>query len=345
MKRALLVLAALVLGCANSNDKGDDTLGGNGHDSALGDDASLGDESGGLGDDAMISIDSAPPMEVSADAFWADDPPPKMCGDSGVAPVVPGGTPECPDDKNREGCACPKEGQTASCWPGFRKNRNRGSCKDGTTTCVRKGETNMVWGPCEGYVLPSGTTGPEACTCFSGGSWKIANLSPCFFSDSTGVMGAVSTVPTYDSTGKVTAVNCPASFAKPSAAWSKTTLNVDCAGHFKLCFTIKAGNSMAPAATDCVVTKQCTEGDYTTVGKDQPFGDLPAWINTDASCSKQFNATGGYGEMSVEGTSVECDPVNKIFNRVPYCPTKCNDPAHAMDADCKSCMSGGGGSF
>ncbi|MGZ6093643.1 MAG: hypothetical protein ACXWUG_16555 [Polyangiales bacterium] len=345
MKRVIIVFAALAFGCANSNDKGDDSLGGTSKDGG-GDDASLGDESGGLGeDDAMIGIDSATMGEISADAFWADDPPPKMCGDSGVAPVVPGGTPECPDDKNREGCACPKEGATASCWPGFRKNRNRGICKDGTTTCKRKDETNLVWGPCEGYVLPSGTTGKEACTCFSGGGWKIANLSPCFFSDSTGVMGAVSTVPTYDSTGAVTAVKCPASFAKPSTPWSKTTLNVDCAGHFKLCFTIKAGNSMAPAATDCVVTKQCVEGDYTTTGKEQPFGELPAWINTDATCSKQFNAIGGYGEMSVEGTSVECDPVNKVFNRVPFCPSKCNDPAHAMDADCKSCSSGGGGSF
>lgn len=349
MKRLFIVsLVALAFGCSNANDKGDDPLGGGSHDGGgLGDDdASLGDESGGFGDDAMVMVDTAPAMEISADAFWADDPPPMMCGaGSGVTPKPPGGTPECPDDKNREGCTCPKEGEVAPCWPGYRKNRNRGVCKDGTTTCKKKDELNLAWGPCEGYVLPSGTTGPQACTCFSGGSWKIANLSPCFFSDSTGVMGAVSTVPTYDSTGKVTAVNCPASFAKPSTAWSKTTLNVDCAGHFKLCFTIKAGDPKAPLATDCVVTKQCTEGDYTTAGKDQPFGDLPAWINSDATCSKKFNATGGYGEMSVEGTSAECDPVNKMFNRVPYCPSKCNDAAHAMDADCKSCMSGGGGSF
>src|SRR5262249_46544804 len=154
--------------------------------------------------------------EISADAFWANDPPPMMCGpDSGVTPKPPGGTPDCPDDKNREGCPCPKEGQTAACWPGFRKNRSKGDCKDGTTTCKKISETELGWGPCEGYVLPSGTTGKAACTCFSGGSWNIANLSPCFFSDSSGaVTGAVSTVPTYDASGKLTNVACPSSFAK-----------------------------------------------------------------------------------------------------------------------------------
>lgn len=313
---------------------------------ASGADTSGAADSGEPGDGSSFNVDALPEKpEISADAFWADDPPPKVCGDSGVMPIVPGGTPECPDDKNREGCPCFKEGATAACWPGYRKNRNRGICKDGTTTCTRKGETTLAWGPCGGYQLPTGTSGKEACTCFSGGSWKIANLSPCFYSDSTGVMGAVSTIPTYDSTGKVTAVNCPSTFTKPTANWSKTTLTVDCAGRFKLCFTIKAGDAKTPLATDCVVAKQCVEGDYTTINKEQPFGELPSWINTDKTCAAKFDKIGGYGEMSVDGTSVECDAVNTIFNRVPYCPTKCNDAAHAADPECVSCSSGGGGSF
>jgi hypothetical protein len=340
-----LVMGLFVFGCAASGEHDPGTLSnadaGNGNgDSSLGGDGSAIDPG-----DSEFMIDVGEKPEISADAFWADDPPPKMCGDSGVMPVVPGGTPECPDDKNREGCPCLKEGETATCWPGYRKNRNRGICKDGTTTCTRKGETTLAWGPCEGYQLPTGTTGKEACTCFSGGVWKIANLSPCFYSSSTGIIGAVSTIPTYDSAGNVTAVNCPSTFDKPTANWSKTTLTVDCAGHFKLCFTIKAGNAMAPASTDCVVTKQCVEGDYTTINKAQPFGELPSWINKDPTCSAQFDKIGGYGEMSVEGTSIECDAVNKIFNRVPYCPSKCNDPANKMLPECVMCASGGSGGF
>jgi len=340
-----LVLSLSVFGCAAGGDGGSGVPLGNG-DGGNGD-SSLGADGEGIdpGDVAFL-VDVGEKPEISADAFWADDPPPKMCGgDSGVTPVVPGGTPECPDDKNREGCPCFKEGEKVACWPGYRRNRNRGICHDGTTTCTRKGETTLAWGACEGYQLPTGTTGREACTCFSGGVWKIANLSPCFFSDSTGIIGAVSTIPTYDSTGNLTAVNCPSTFTKPTANWSKTTLTVDCEGHFKLCFTIKAGDAKAPSSTDCVVTKQCVEGDYTTINKPQPFGELPAWINTDPTCSKKFDAIGGYGEMSVDGMSKECDAVNKIFNRVPYCPSKCNDPANKALPECVSCSSGGGGSF
>jgi len=343
----LATASVVPIACATG---GDETTnlgpgGGGGEDSGSAD-VSLGMDVGDPGDGTSFNVDVPEKPEISADAFWADDPPPKVCGDSGVSPKVPGGTPECPDDKNREGCPCFKEGEKVSCWPGFRKNRNRGICHDGTTTCTRKGETSLAWGPCMDYQLPTGTTGKEACTCFSGGSWIIANLSPCFFSNSTGaIIGAVSTIPTYDSTGKVTDIQCPATFDKPSANWSKTTLTVDCAGRFKLCFTIKAGDAKAPKDSDCVVTRQCVEGDYTTINKPQPFGDLPAWINKDPACSAQFDKIGGYGEMSVDGTSVECDAVNKIFNRVPYCPTKCNDPAHKADAECVSCGSGGGGSF
>lgn len=344
MRLLLAFLLSGAMACASGGDEDPGALSGDGSttDSSVNNDgANPGDDSG-----SSFAVDTAAAPEISADAFWADDPPPKMCGDSGVMPVVPGGTPECPDDKNREGCPCLKEGATATCWPGFRKNRNRGICKDGTTTCSRKDETNLTWGPCVGYVLPSGTTGKEACTCFSGGTWKIANLSPCFYKDSTmKIIGAVSTIPTYDASGNVTAVNCPPTFDKPAGNWSKTTLTVDCAGRFTLCFTIKAGDAAAPKDTDCVVTKQCVTGDYTTVGKPQVFGDLPSWINKDPTCSAQFNATGGYGEMTVDGTSVECDAVKKVFGRVPYCPSKCNEAAFKDTPECKACSSGGGGSF
>ncbi|GAC1546725.1 MAG: hypothetical protein NVS3B10_10680 [Polyangiales bacterium] len=281
--------------------------------------------------------------DYGADAFWADDPPPASCGDSGVTPKPPGGTPECPDDKNRQGCPCLKEGSTAACWPGLRKNRSKGVCHDGTTTCVKVGETTLGWGPCNDYKLPTGTTGAAACTCFSGGTWALANLSPCFIGSAPGTYsGAVSTLPNYDSTGKSNPM-CPADGKKPSEPWTKTTLKVDCAGHFKLCYTLKAGDGKAPKPTDCTVTQQCAEGDYTTANVVQPWGDLPAWEATDAACASQFASSGGYGEMSVDGTSVECDHVTKVFNTVSYCPLSCSTTP--SDPACASCSSGGGGSF
>ncbi|MCZ7687267.1 MAG: hypothetical protein M5U28_54440 [Sandaracinaceae bacterium] len=124
-----------------------------------------------------------PPVEPNPEAFWEDDPPPRECypdGGMGPLPDPPGGTPECPDDRNREGCRCPTVGETAPCWPGRRVNRNRGICRDGTTTCVPYDEFTGVWGPCTGYVAPveGATRGAGACRCFSAGRWQIDNLSP-----------------------------------------------------------------------------------------------------------------------------------------------------------------------
>lgn len=294
-------------------------------------------------------IESGIPDGPNPDAFFANDPPPGMC-DGGLPPVTPGGTVDCPDDKNREGCPCKNAGETAACWPGLRKNRNRGVCKDGMTTCQAKGEVSAAWGPCVGYVLPTegATTGAAACKCFSGGQWKLENLSPCFVSNGTSTAGAVSTIV---KPGTPPAIDCPpeasmSPLKAPSQPWSKNTLTVDCAGHFKLCYTLKAGSSMDPKPTDCVVAKVCTEGDYLQVNKAQPMPDLPAWVTTtpaQVTCADQFTKTGGYGEMSVEGLSVECDDVNKVFNRVQYCPLSCNTNPSAPE--CKNCMAGGGGSF
>ena len=346
---ASLSIGTLVVACASTADKGGsdglgDDSGGGGPDGSGGGDSYGGGSDGFTLPDGGGGFDTSV-ADISAEAFWADDPPPATCGDSGVVPVPPGGTPECPDDKNREGCACPKLGDSAKCWPGLRKNRNKGICMDGTTTCIKKSETELAWGPCTGYVLPTpGGTGKAACTCFSGGHWDIANLSPCFIGTSTSITGAVSTLPNYDSTGAAHPA-CPTDGKKPSVAWSKTTLKVDCTGHFKLCYTLKAGDAAAPKATDCVVTQQCAEGDYTTADVVQAWGDLPAWESTNAACASAFDKTGGYGEMSVVGTSVECDHVEKVFQVTPYCPSYCNDPAHASDAVCKSCSAGGGGGF
>jgi hypothetical protein len=281
-----------------------------------------------------------PPDDLffSSDAFWAEDPPPMFCAlDGGTPPKVPGGTPQCPDDKNREGCPCTKAGETVPCWPGLRVNRGLGQCMDGTTTCQMFGELGLAWGPCKGYVLPTpgATGGRAACKCFSGGTWKIDNLSPCFYGlNPPGSGGAVSTI-----NG-----NCPGMFAKPAEPWSANTVTVDCVGRFKLCYTLKAGDANNPMPNDCVLTEVCTEADYVQANVAQPFPPLPSWITNDTACSQKF-AQSGYGEMSVDGVSLLCDKVKKVFNRVRYCPLKCSMQGNENLPECKNCMQGGGGNF
>ena len=285
------------------------------------------------------------------DAFFANDPPPMSCDGGAVTPPTPGGTPDCPDDKNRQGCPCPNVGTTAACWPGFRKDRHHGLCKDGMTTCTASGEVQVgAWGPCVGYVLPDPNvkSGPASCKCFSGGSWKLDNLSPCFVGQAgqEGMDGALSTIDLGG--GKAM---CPSGImlplTPPPTPWAKDTLTVDCAGHFRLCYTLKAGDGKMPLPTDCVVTKVCAEADYTKENVAQPFPDLPGWATTGAAeiaCAQKFAQSGGYGEMSVQGISIECDMVDDhVFNRVIYCPLSCN--TNPTGPGCMGCMNGGGGTF
>lgn len=319
-------LAAVVTGCATShNGIPDDEDGG-----------------GGGGDGGVFT---PPDLHFDPDAFWAKDPPPMYCGvDGGPPPMVPGGTPDCPDDKNRQGCPCKKPGETAPCWPGLRKNRNLGQCKDGVTTCGGD-EILHTWGPCVGYVLPvEGGAGKAACGCFSAGQWKLDNLSPCFYND--GKAGAASTV---INNGKIECYSQSPPLKVPPTPWSPNTVNVDCAGRFKLCYALKAGKADMPQPGDCELVKVCVEADYRTVDQPQTFPPLPAWKADSASqisCAQAFIATGGYGEMSVDGTSVLCDKVGpKVFNRVQYCPLKCNDPANKDLPECKNCRPDGSGGF
>lgn len=318
-----------------------------------------GTNSGGTGAafDGSIMGD-AQVKDYSAEDFFIEDPPPQGC-DGGGQPVVPGGTPECPDDKNLPGCPCSPEGATAACWPGLRKHRNRGDCKDGTTTCQKIGEIQTVWGPCEGFqginpntLLPYGTTGKAACTCFSGGYWKIDNLSPCFVTTggATGtVLGGISTVMPG---------NCPSNAGTmdwnnpqtPTEPWSTNYVTSDCTGYFKLCFTLKAlaAPGAPQAAGDCTMKQVCTEAYYAVANQQQKFPDLPGWVTATAAekaCAQSFVSNGGYAELSVVGESDECDKINKVFQKVTYCPFKCADPAYANDPDCVNCKNGGGGPF
>jgi hypothetical protein len=302
---------------------------------------------------------TAPPMRrmpmPNPEAFWADDPPPMACladGSMGPPPTPPGGTPECPDDKNREGCPCSTMDERAPCWPGLRVNRNRGICRDGMTTCEPFEEFGGAWGPCEGYVLPAvgATTGAAACRCFSSGRWEIENLSPCFITYPDGSTYAVST--SVQAEGMA---SCPANPGGPPPSpdpglnWSADRLTVDCAGRFELCYTIKAGDAMAASASDCVLARTCVEDWYEEAGVTQELPPLPPWVSNDPSCAQRFQQMGGYGEMSVRGLSIECDPIDDgsgeeyVFNRVTYCPATCDQMPTAPE--CMNCQMGGSGDF
>jgi len=296
---------------------------------------------------------------------FANDPPPKWCGPAGQPePPRPGGTAECPDDKNKPGCGCTNVGEKAACWTGLRVNRKLGVCKDGETTCLQVSENVKAWGPCEGQVLPTPgvTKGKQACKCFSLGQWKINNLSPCFITYGAPNSGtyAVSTV--TDGTGAngrpVGESDCPVvpqesapPPPKPASDWSTDTLNVDCAGHFRLCYELKAGKYEDPKPTDCSLTKVCVEGDYAKENVEQAFPNLPAWTSANSACAEQWNTIGGYGEMTVVGESVLCDKVDDgsggafVFNRVKYCPSLCRDAANASKPECQNCQQGGSGQF
>ena len=307
----------------------------------------------------------------SGDPF-ANDPPPKYCVLAGQStPPKPGGTEACPDDKNKPGCGCTTLGEEAACWTGLRVNRNLGQCKDGKTKCVQINENAKAWGPCEGEVLPTAgqTKGKSACKCFSLGQWKLANTSPCFitYNGNDGPY-AVSTVTdgTGSSCGPPTSAckpvgqsDCPtipqgdpSPPKPPSTDWTTDTLKVDCAGHFKLCYQLKAGTFETPLATDCALTKPlCVEADYPKENVEQPFPAIGAWASADKACAAKWEATGGYGEMTVIGESVLCDKVDDgagkafVFNRVKYCPSTCRLPANAGNPECQNCQQGAGGTF
>jgi hypothetical protein len=305
---------------------------------------------------------------------FANDPPPNYCGPNPQsAPPKPGGTVECPDDKNKPGCGCDTVGEQAACWTGLRVNRHLGVCKDGVTKCEQKTENTKAWGPCEGQVLPTAgeTKGSAACKCFSVGKWNLANLSPCFreYCNTTPVDGecpaanvsgfyAVSTVVDANGVAQCTDQGAaPGPGPMPTERWTTDTLTGDCAGHFKLCYELKAGDFSNPQPTDCSLTKLCVEGDYLKENVEQAFPDLPAWLSPNQDCAKQWNKVGGYGEMTVVGESVLCDKVDDgagnsfVFNRVKYCPSLCrkkdvNGVLINKDLpECQNCGQGGSGQF
>lgn len=347
-------LAFVVLACGSSSD-------------STFDDGSSSGSSGQFDTDGSFDPNKRP----DAGDLYANDPPPKWCGPAGQPePARPGGTLDCPDDKNKPGCACDVLGEQKPCWTGLRANRNLGVCKDGVATCVQLNENNKGWSECVGEVLPvpGATEGKNACKCFSEGQWKLANLAPCFLEvcgalepdpDRPGSDRCVPSTITYRSATSSTVnggtIVCPAAQNPqpiPSQAWTTDTLKVDCAGEFELCYELKAGDFAAPNAADCSLAKVCTPKTfYPTEDVEQAFPDLGPWVSSNDACIQKWNAGGGYGEMTVKGLSVRCDAVDDgngnsyVFNRVKYCPPKCRGGANATLPECQGCQNGGSGTF
>lgn len=193
-------------------------------------------------------------------------------------------------------------------------------------------------GPVDVVATGDGATdaGDAACACFAHGNWDIDNLSPCFFSTGgAGTSGAVSTVTEGQN------VTCPNDFTEaPTTAWSTDTLETDCAGHYKLCITLRAGDPQNPRPTDCIVATSCAESDYATPDVTQTWPPLPSWITTgtQSTCAQMMAATGGYGVTTVSGTPTGCGAISKSLSLITYCPASCLPPT------C-SCQAGGSGNF
>ena len=344
---SLIGAAAFAAGCAREIGGAPGTPDGGGEqDGGMDAGDNFNPDPGDRLDAGFVDLDAT----TSPDAFFVNDPPPPYCGpDEDHMVELPSGSADCPSDKNREGCPCPKAGMEAACWPGKRLNREHGICQDGMTRCTDTGEFVLRWAPCDGYVLPveGATSGAEAFRCFSKGRWAFSNLSPCIYRGNEGTWLYSSKLNDDGSLNCGSVPDEPP--AVPDGIWSTSTLNVDCAGQFTLCFTIKAGDVKNPEDSDCVVMETCHDVFYEEAGADQMLPDLPSWSSPDSACAADFDARGGYGEMSVLGESVECDVIDDgngeryVFHRTNYCAPSCQ-----MDMSmpgCAECRTGGSGDF
>jgi hypothetical protein len=175
----------------------------------------------------------------------------------------------------------------------------------------------------------------------------LSNLVPCIQNSAKGVF-IYSSHPDDEHGFECSAVS-GARQAAPVEDWSDSTLEVECAGQFKLCYTMKAGRASQPKPSDCTLMHSCIDVWYGDAGELQELPALPGWAASDAACAKRFVDVGGYGEMSVIGLSAECDPVDDghgapyVFLRTGYCDSAC---ASTPDADgCRECSSNGSGNF
>lgn len=314
MARHLLrwvVAAAFVAGgCAAS---GTDTGRGTGRDGGP----------GGGGDGGGTGFDAGGPRP-GVDSGSTDAGPTMLCGPDASIDAGPVTAPGDCTSGPAPGCECGTVGETQPCLAGR------------MITCNAFGEFGGKWGPCLG-------------DCFSTGTWAIDNLSPCFITYGGGQTWAVSTVIRSGSAACPDPGTMPPP-TRPAEDWSTNRLTVDCEGQFRLCYTLRAGNADTPSDSDCVVAEVCTEGWYAERNVTQELSPLESWVGSDPTCAGQFASSGGYGEMSVVGTTIDCEVIDDdlggrhVFNRVRYCPLCCSDGS-CSGAECDRCMMGGSGSF
>jgi hypothetical protein len=181
------------------------------------------------------------------------------------------------------------------------------------------------------------------------GRWEVDNMNPCFVSTGGGGVYAVSTFINAGGMAQCPTNVGPTPVPEPGKNWSTNRLTVDCAGSFRLCYTIKAGDRENPMDSDCIIAESCVDTYYGTAGAVQELPELPPWTSTQTACIQAFQSTGGYGEMSVLGVSIECDAIDdgsgerRVFNRVGYCPARCNTMPDLPE--CMNCRMGGSGGF
>jgi hypothetical protein len=187
-----------------------------------------------------------------------------------------------------------------------------------------------------------------ACTtCVMHGQWALANLSPCIVASPSPDGGPDLVSAVVSTTFAGGAVQCPSDLSvAPSTPWSSDTVKVDCPGHYRFCFTFKAGSAATPSAADCTIVTACAEDDAPQGGVVQTWAPVESWRAASApalECARRFQDTGGYGEMSVSGQATGCGSVDRVVNRVSYCPQRCNFNPSA--SGCETCGAGGNGVF
>jgi hypothetical protein len=111
-----------------------------------------------------------------------------------------------------------------------------------------------------------------------------------------------------------------------------------CAGVYKLCYELKAGDPYHPSASDCTLGKVCTEGNYQVANTEQTMPDMPAWTSNDPICAQKFFNAGGYGLLWVAGVSTDCSVMpDHVVGALPYCPPNCGLSGNQNLPECKAC--------
>ena len=189
-------------------------------------------------------------------------------------PPTPG-TPECPDDKKPPRLRMSDAGKTIPCLAGAARKPQLGHLSRRRNHLrARAGELGQNLGSMKDTSCPSPERPPEPmpASVFRRDAGRFDNLVPCFYTLKRSRHRATSSV---IQGGKPTCVDEPAA-AKPTSPWSPEHLTVDCVGHWKLCYTLRAGDGKI-RSTDCVVATSCNRRRLPMPTNHQALPQLPAW--------------------------------------------------------------------